>query len=80
MVPPGPFAELKEQLDRFGVAPELLTIEITELAVLLPPTAASAPRAAATARYPHPGIRIRLDGFGTGHSSLSLLSELRPRQ
>lgn len=34
MLPPGPFAELKEQLDRFGVAPELLTIEITELAVL----------------------------------------------
>jgi EAL domain-containing protein (putative c-di-GMP-specific phosphodiesterase class I) len=76
VVPPGPFAEIKEQLDRFGVAPELLTIEITVLAVL----EASPRLRQRLVLLRQRGIRIRLDGFGTGHSSLSLLSELRPRQ
>jgi EAL domain-containing protein (putative c-di-GMP-specific phosphodiesterase class I) len=66
--------ELGEQLDRFGVAPELLTIEITERAVL---------EASPMVRHNldllrQRGIRIALDDFGTGHSSLTLLSELRP--
>jgi diguanylate cyclase (GGDEF)-like protein len=66
--------ELGEQLERFGVAASLLTIEITERAVL---------EASPLVRHNlkllrQRGIRIALDDFGTGHSSLTLLSELRP--
>jgi diguanylate cyclase (GGDEF)-like protein len=66
--------ELGEQLERFGVAASLLTIEITERAVL---------EASPQVRHNlellrQRGIRIALDDFGTGHSSLTLLSELRP--
>ena len=66
--------QLGEQLERFGVAPLLLTIEITERAVL----EASPLVRQNLELLRQRGIRIALDDFGTGHSSLTLLSELRP--
>lgn len=55
-----------------GVAPELLTLELTETAVM------DNPEAAATQmfRLKEFGVRIALDDFGVGYSSLSSLHTL----
>jgi diguanylate cyclase (GGDEF)-like protein len=59
-------------LDRLGLPPELLRLEITEDAVMTDPQ-----RAIATLRgLREEGIRISVDDFGTGYSSLSQLKHL----
>jgi diguanylate cyclase (GGDEF)-like protein len=59
-------------LDAVGVAPERLIIEITETALLTDP-----PRAAAVlAELDAVGVKVSLDDFGIGQTSLGYLSSL----
>ena len=61
-----------ELLDRHVVPPHLLTLELTESAMVVNPT-----RAAAMMReLGEWGVRLSIDDFGTGYSSVSLLHEL----
>jgi EAL domain-containing protein (putative c-di-GMP-specific phosphodiesterase class I) len=61
-----------ELLDRHGVPPALLELEITESMVMVDPD-----RALQVLRRLHEaGIRISVDDFGTGHSSMAYLKEL----
>ena len=60
------------RLDRHGVDPALLTLEITESSLLI-----DAPRARNTIeRLNRTGVRLSVDDFGTGYSSLSYLRHL----
>jgi diguanylate cyclase (GGDEF)-like protein len=60
------------RLDRFGVSPAALTLEITESSLLV-----DAPRTRATIDDLHQaGFRLAVDDFGTGYSSLSYLRRL----
>ena len=64
--------EVSRMLDRRGVMPERLEIEITETSVLADPG-----RAAAVLRRLHEGgVRISLDDFGQGATSLAYLGRL----
>jgi len=64
--------QVMELLERVGVAPERLIIEITETALLTDP-----PRAAALLReLASAGVRVSLDDFGVGQTSLGYLSSL----
>jgi EAL domain-containing protein (putative c-di-GMP-specific phosphodiesterase class I) len=56
-------------LERHGVAPERITIEITETALIADPDGAAVTLQALRDL----GVRIALDDFGTGYSSLSSL-------
>jgi len=59
-------------LDRHGVSPALLELEITESMVMVDPD-----RALQMLRRLHEaGIRLSVDDFGTGHSSMAYLKEL----
>ncbi len=59
-------------LDRFGSTPGDLTLEITESTVIADP-----PRAMAVLGRLHDlGVRISIDDFGTGHSSMSYLQRM----
>ena len=59
-------------LERHGLAPEMLTIEITEGVIM-----DDNPTAIETAKAIHAlGVRLSLDDFGTGYSSLSYLARL----
>lgn len=71
-VVPG-FADIvKSELDRSGLDPTSLTLELTETSFL-----SDTDRAAAVLRDLHDlGVRISLDDFGTGFSSMSLLCQL----
>jgi diguanylate cyclase (GGDEF)-like protein len=60
--------EVAAALRRTGLAPHVLTVEVTETAVFDGGTALTELRAIATL-----GVNIALDDFGTGHSSLGLL-------
>jgi len=57
-------------LERTGLAPRLLTLEVTESALLRDPHAARDTLEAIDAL----GVGLALDDFGTGHSSLSYLA------
>ena len=59
-------------LQRYGVPPHRLTIEITETSIMTDPVAA----AAALSQLRDLGIRLALDDFGTGHSALAYLQQL----
>ncbi len=59
-------------LQRYGLPPEALCVEITEQALLTDLPAA----AALLARWRADGIGVSIDDFGTGYSSLSYLREL----
>ena len=61
-------AEVDAVLRRTGLAPHVLTVEVTETAVFDGGTALDELRAIADL-----GVNIALDDFGTGHSSLGLL-------
>jgi diguanylate cyclase (GGDEF)-like protein len=68
----GFIADLLEILDRWGLAPERLVLEITETeAVKLSGQVTNRLRALAKL-----GIGIAIDDFGTGYANLSALSEL----
>ena len=63
-------------LEQHGVDPWMLTLEITESALLI-----DAPRSRATIDDLHAvGVRMSIDDFGTGYSSLSYLRQLPVRE
>ncbi len=62
--------QIKENLARFSVLPQRLTMEITETALMQEKTWETAREVVKL------GISISLDDFGTGYSSLSLLQKL----
>jgi diguanylate cyclase (GGDEF)-like protein len=64
--------EVAAMLERHGVAPEQLTLEVTEGTILANPLA-SGEVVAALRRL---GVAVSLDDFGTGHSSLSHVKRL----
>lgn len=64
---------LIEILDRHGIAPERIEIEITENALITDLAATRAVMAQLQAR----GIRIALDDFGTGYASLNHLRDYK---
>jgi len=67
-----PTARLSELLDRVGCDPMMIGIELTETAVLNDVDAAASEISAARAL----GVKVALDDFGVGHSSLTLLRSL----
>jgi len=65
-------AKLNEALQRYGLAPSLLNVEVTERALIT-----AVDQARATLReLDRMGIQASLDDFGTGYSSLSILRDL----
>jgi EAL domain-containing protein (putative c-di-GMP-specific phosphodiesterase class I) len=68
-----PFAAtILESLDRHGVAPERLVVELTESALL-----ADVDHVVSELRQLRDrGVRVAIDDFGTGYTSLSLLHRL----
>jgi len=67
---------VEKTLDDFGLAPEQLGLEVTETALLQLTTAAEA----TLARLRALRVRVHLDDFGTGHSSLSYLHRMEVDQ
>jgi diguanylate cyclase (GGDEF)-like protein/PAS domain S-box-containing protein len=65
---------VEEALATSGLAPELLCLEITESAVLADPEAATQ----VLERLKAIGVRLAIDDFGVGYSSLSQLKALLP--
>lgn len=65
-------AQVQSLLTEYGVAPELLTLEISESGVL-DGTERAVP---GLRRLRDIGVRLAVDDFGTGHSSLSYLRRL----
>jgi diguanylate cyclase (GGDEF)-like protein len=65
-------AEVRSALDRYGVAPSLLRLELTETAAVTD-YAVTRQRLAELRDL---GVRLSLDDFGTGYSSLRLLRDL----
>ena len=66
------FAEIvRDALDRSGVSPHLLWIEMTESMMLEEPDLAQT----TLSQIRSMGVRLALDDFGTGFSSLSLLQQ-----
>lgn len=65
---------VREALQRHGIAPSALELELTETTVM-----AEGPATAdVLARLRALGVHLVLDDFGTGHSSLAVLKRLRP--
>ncbi len=62
---------VNEALNRSGVSPQLLWLEVTESVMIAEPELALA----TLRRIRSLGVRIALDDFGTGYSSLSLLQK-----
>src|SRR5450830_1889616 len=60
---------IRSTLDRYQVSPECLIIEITESVIMTDPTEA---RTIMDALHGL-GLRLHIDDFGTGHSSLNML-------
>ena len=65
-------AEVDELLRRFGLAPSLLELEITESAILTDPTRARVVLEGLSAL----GVRLAIDDFGSGYTSLGYLKRL----
>jgi EAL domain-containing protein (putative c-di-GMP-specific phosphodiesterase class I) len=65
--------DVRAALDHSGLDPRLLTLEITETALMSDP-ATSAIRLRALKAL---GVRISIDDFGTGYSSLTYLRQFR---
>ena len=65
---------LLESLDRHGLAPERLVLEVTEEEAITKPHVFIANMQALRAA----GVRVAIDDFGAGYAGLSLLSEFQP--
>lgn len=65
---------VREALQRHDVPPDALELELTETTVMTE----GATTADVLARLRALGVRLVLDDFGTGHSSLAVLKRLRP--
>jgi diguanylate cyclase (GGDEF)-like protein len=65
-------ATVADLLDRHAVPPHMLTLELTESAMITYPTGA----AAVMRELGERGVRLSIDDFGTGYSSISLLHQL----
>ncbi|MBD2422757.1 bifunctional diguanylate cyclase/phosphodiesterase [Cyanobium sp. FACHB-13342] len=63
-------------LERSGVDPALVTLEITEVSILERTTTSEANLQALR----QAGIELSLDDFGTGYSSLNLINTLQPNE
>ena len=61
-------------IESFGLNPNRLMIEITESAMMLEPRANMEPM---LAELHQRGLRLAIDDFGSGHSSLSRLNQMR---
>jgi diguanylate cyclase (GGDEF)-like protein/PAS domain S-box-containing protein len=68
---PGLVATVFEEIDRSGVDPTAVILELTESAIMADPAAAKATMLALRERGP----RLAVDDFGTGYSSLSYLQQ-----
>ncbi|MFI5842187.1 putative bifunctional diguanylate cyclase/phosphodiesterase [Catenuloplanes sp. NPDC051500] len=68
LLKPGIVADIVGVLERTGLSPAHLTLEITETAIVVADTAAPI-----LAEFRALGIRIAIDDFGTGYSSLQYL-------
>jgi diguanylate cyclase (GGDEF)-like protein len=64
--------EIEQLLDRYDVAPGLLTLEITESSIMGEPERTIG----VLDRLHQLGVRLSVDDFGTGYSSLSYLKRL----
>lgn len=69
---PGFASAVEGALERHGLAPELLELEVTESAIMQDADQARRQLDALAAA----GIRLAIDDFGTGYSSLAYLQEL----
>jgi diguanylate cyclase (GGDEF)-like protein len=67
---------LRDALERHGLSPTQLELEVTEDAFMHEPD--GVPRA--LARWRQLGLALTIDDFGTGYSSLSQLKSLRPER
>jgi EAL domain-containing protein (putative c-di-GMP-specific phosphodiesterase class I) len=65
--------QVREVLDRYDVPPRLLTLEVTESTIMNDPSRA----VHVLARLRDIGVRIAVDDYGTGYSSLAYLKRLR---
>ncbi len=72
LLDPGLTDRITEALQRVGLPPEALRIELVEEALVADPEAA----AALLRRWQALGIAVALDDFGTGYSSLAYLRDL----
>jgi diguanylate cyclase (GGDEF)-like protein len=63
--------QLQHRLEKFGIPPERLTLEITETAIILNPEAARNVAEAITAI----GVQLSIDDFGAGFTSFTYLRE-----
>ncbi|MFC3381136.1 putative bifunctional diguanylate cyclase/phosphodiesterase [Couchioplanes azureus] len=69
---PGLADDVSDALRRYGLPPSALTLEITENGVMEDPA-----RSVRTLELLHAlGVKLSIDDFGTGHSSLGRLAEL----
>lgn len=75
LLDPGYIGELQRLIERHGLRGEQLRLEITETAFAEHESALLTPIAALRAQQ----IHIELDDFGTGHSSIGRLAQIRPR-
>ena len=64
--------KVQRQLDTVGISPNLLSLELTEGAIMTDPARALAALEALNAM----GICLSIDDFGTGYSSMSYLKDL----
>lgn len=62
-----------EAIRRYGVPPELLTVEVTESALIEDPQRAQQ----TIARLKQRGVRLSIDDYGTGYSSLAYIQRLQ---
>ncbi|BFH75907.1 EAL domain-containing protein [Thermus thermophilus] len=74
LLDPGFPAQVAEALEEAGVAPERLVLEITESALV--PDERGRDAGQALEALKRLGVRVYLDDFGTGHSSLARLARL----